>query len=102
MMHELGDDRFAVLEMILKRLIAPAVVLTALLVPLAVCAKQPPIIDRDQFFGEIQISGAQISPDGKFLSFLKPFKGTRNIWVKKLSLIHISEPTRQAETSYAV
>ena len=46
-------------------------------------AQQPPIIDRALFFGEIQIAGAQISPDGQYLSFLKPYKGTRNIWVKK-------------------
>ena len=48
-----------------------------------VIAQQPPIIDRSAFFGEIQIAGAQISPDGQYLSFLKPYKGTRNIWVKK-------------------
>src|ERR1700694_110292 len=48
-------------------------------------AEQPPIIDRAAFFGEIQIAGAQISPDGQYLSFLKPYKGTRNIWVKKAS-----------------
>ena len=58
--------------------------LTFLLV-LAICcqAQQPPIIDRDLFFGEIQIVSAQISPDGQYISFLKPYKGTRNIWVKK-------------------
>jgi len=43
----------------------------------------PPIIDRELFFGDPEISGAQISPDGKFISFMKPFKGTRNIWVKR-------------------
>src|SRR5437762_9878160 len=42
----------------------------------------PPVIDRDLFFGDPEISGAQISPDGKFIAFIKPFKGTRNIWVK--------------------
>jgi dipeptidyl aminopeptidase/acylaminoacyl peptidase len=42
----------------------------------------PPIIDRELFFGDPDISGAQISPDGKFISFLKPFNGVRNIWVK--------------------
>ena len=42
----------------------------------------PPIIDRDLFFGEPEIAGAQISPDGKFISFLKPWKNTRNIYVK--------------------
>src|SRR5438034_9259073 len=44
---------------------------------------QPPIIDRELFFGDPEIAGAQISPDGQFLSFLKPYNGTRNIWVKK-------------------
>jgi dipeptidyl aminopeptidase/acylaminoacyl peptidase len=50
---------------------------------MSVQAQQPPIIDRTLFFGEVQIAGAQISPDGQYLSFLKPYKGTRNIWVKK-------------------
>ena len=44
---------------------------------------QPPIIDRELFFGDPEISGAQISPDGKFIAFVKPFKGTRNVWVKR-------------------
>ena len=26
---------------------------------------------------------SQLSPDGQYLSFIKPFNGTRNIWVKK-------------------
>ncbi|MBX7223028.1 MAG: S9 family peptidase [Blastocatellia bacterium] len=43
----------------------------------------PPILDRELFFGDPEISGAQISPDGAYIAFLKPFKGTRNIWVKK-------------------
>jgi dipeptidyl aminopeptidase/acylaminoacyl peptidase len=46
-------------------------------------ADQPPIIDRNQFFGEVTIDGAQISPDGEYISFLKPYRGTRNLWVKK-------------------
>ncbi len=49
----------------------------------AATAAQPPLIDRSAFFGEIPISGAQVSPDGHYLSFLKPYQGTRNIWVKK-------------------
>ncbi|HEV7745325.1 MAG TPA: alpha/beta fold hydrolase [Pyrinomonadaceae bacterium] len=44
---------------------------------------QPPVIDRELFFGDPEISGAQISPDGKFIAFVKPFKGTRNVWVKR-------------------
>lgn len=46
-------------------------------------AGQPPLLDRELFFGDPEISGAQISPDGKFIAFLKPFKGTRNIWIKR-------------------
>ena len=48
-------------------------------------AEQPPLIDRQLFFGEVQIAGAQISPDGQWISFLKPYKGVRNIWVKRAS-----------------
>jgi dipeptidyl aminopeptidase/acylaminoacyl peptidase len=43
----------------------------------------PPLIDRELFFGDPEIAGAQISPDGKFIAFIKPLKGTRNIWVKR-------------------
>ena len=42
---------------------------------------QPPIIDRELFFGDPEISGASLSPDGKFIAFIKLFRGTRNIWV---------------------
>jgi dipeptidyl aminopeptidase/acylaminoacyl peptidase len=49
----------------------------------AAATRVPPIIDRELFFGDPEIAGSQISPDGRFISFLKPFKGTRNIWVKK-------------------
>ena len=48
----------------------------------ALRADLPPLIDRELFFGDPEISGAQLSPDGKFLTFLKPFDGTRNVWVK--------------------
>ncbi|WP_324677658.1 S9 family peptidase [Hymenobacter sp. GOD-10R] len=44
----------------------------------------PPLIDRELLFGDPEISGGQLSPDGRFLSFIKPYKGTRNIWVKGL------------------
>jgi dipeptidyl aminopeptidase/acylaminoacyl peptidase len=46
-------------------------------------AQLPPLIDREVFFGDPEISGAQISPDGKYITFLKPFKNVRNIWVKE-------------------
>src|SRR3989440_2172986 len=42
----------------------------------------PPIIDRELLFGNPEIAGAQLSPNGKYLAFLKPWKDTRNIYVK--------------------
>lgn len=47
-------------------------------------AQLPPIIDREIFFGDPEISGAQLSPDGKYITFIKPFKNVRNIWIKEL------------------
>ena len=43
----------------------------------------PPLIDRELLFGNPEIAGAQISPDGKYLAFMKPWNGTLNIWVKQ-------------------
>lgn len=43
----------------------------------------PPLIDREIFFGDPEIAGAQISPDGQYIAFIKPLDGTRNVWVKK-------------------
>ena len=57
--------------------------LSALLLLAPAAAQQPPLIDRELFFGDPEIAGAQISPDGKYIAFLKPWNNTRNIWVKK-------------------
>ncbi|MDQ3805053.1 MAG: prolyl oligopeptidase family serine peptidase [Acidobacteriota bacterium] len=43
----------------------------------------PPLIDRQLFFGDPEIAGARLSPDGKFIAFVKPLNGVRNIWVKR-------------------
>jgi dipeptidyl aminopeptidase/acylaminoacyl peptidase len=44
----------------------------------------PPLIDREIFFGDPEITGAQLSPDGEFLTFLRTHAGQINIWVKRL------------------
>ncbi|HYV51596.1 MAG TPA: hypothetical protein VE910_06810, partial [Dongiaceae bacterium] len=46
-------------------------------------ADLPPIVDRQLFFGDPQVSGAQLSPDGQYIAFIKPYKDERNVWVKK-------------------
>ena len=62
----------------IARLLLPLSLLASALV-----AQQPPIIDRELFFGDPEISGAQISPDGKYIAFMKPWNKTRNVWVKR-------------------
>ena len=76
-MRSTGKSRRSVISL----LILSALLLFAMAAP--VWAQSPPIIDRELFFGDPEIAGAQISPDGAFISFLKPLKGVRNIWVKK-------------------
>jgi dipeptidyl aminopeptidase/acylaminoacyl peptidase len=46
-------------------------------------ADLPPLLDRELFFGNPEIAAAQLSPDGQYVAFLKPWKETRNIYVKK-------------------
>ena len=62
---------------------AMLLLLAAPLTTFAQAKTQPQLIDRELFFGDPEISGAQLSPDGKFIAFIKPLKGTRNIWVKR-------------------
>lgn len=50
-----------------------------------VMAQLPSLIDREAFFGNPEYAGAQISPDGKYISFIKPYKDTLNIWVKEVN-----------------
>ena len=59
------------------------VVMAALCFGASLYAQRPPIIDRELFFGDPEIAGAQLSPDGKYIAFLKPWNQTRNIWVKR-------------------
>ncbi|MBN1240797.1 MAG: S9 family peptidase [Gammaproteobacteria bacterium] len=43
----------------------------------------PPLIDREIFFGNPELTGAQVSPDGDMIAFMKPYMDTRNVWVKR-------------------
>ena len=44
----------------------------------------PPLIDREVFFGDPEITASQISPNGEYMSFQRPYKGVMNVWVKPL------------------
>ena len=50
--------------------------------PLPYADQLPPLVDRQLFFGDPEISGAQISPDGEFVTFMRPYDDVRNIWIK--------------------
>jgi dipeptidyl aminopeptidase/acylaminoacyl peptidase len=56
----------------------------ALFAPAAATAQDglPPLLDREVFFGDPEIAGAQLSPDGRYLSFRRPHQGVMNVWVK--------------------
>lgn len=45
----------------------------------------PALIDRDLIFGNPEIAAPELSPDGKFIAFLKPWKDTRNVYVKTVA-----------------
>ena len=62
-----------------------AVLATGLAALAGAAEGQPPVLDRELFFGNPEIAGAQLSPDGQYIAFLKPWKDTRNIYVKKTS-----------------
>lgn len=72
------------------KLTTPILFVVFLFVSAAV-AQQPALIDREIFFGNPEYAGAQISPDGKYISFIKPLMDVRNVWVKG-----IDEPFEKA------
>src|ERR1700761_3261751 len=77
----------------LKRLKAPLLFIAAAMsanVSLAQAKPSPaktaatdiPLIPRELFFDNPDVSGSELSPDGKKISFLKANHGIMNIWVK--------------------
>ena len=64
-----------------------------------------PLIDREIFFGNPKISGAQLSPDGNYITVIKPLNGIMNIWLKKIhetfdEAIPITNDNRRPIRSY--
>jgi dipeptidyl aminopeptidase/acylaminoacyl peptidase len=47
-------------------------------------APRPPIIPLTHFFDNPEIAGAQISPDGRWLTYLKPYRGKLNVHLRSL------------------
>ncbi|MCW3837185.1 S9 family peptidase [Sphingomonas canadensis] len=53
----------------------------ALIAAAPVPSADPALIPRDAIFGNPNRAGAQISPDGKHVSWLAPVEGVMNVWV---------------------
>jgi dipeptidyl aminopeptidase/acylaminoacyl peptidase len=63
-------------------------ILSTLLLTGAVClpigATVSSLINRQLLFGDEDVTFVEVSPDARYISFLAPYKGIRNIWVKKI------------------
>jgi Tol biopolymer transport system component len=70
-------------EMKMKNLILSSLFMMVAMVVTGV-GQSTPLIDRALLFDTPEYSGATISPDGKYISFMKPFNGTQNIFVKAI------------------
>ena len=68
---------------LLAALVLPLLAVSLVAATPAQASAPATVLDRELFFGDPEIITAQLSPDGQFIAFIKPFKGTRNIWVKQ-------------------
>ncbi|MEM8670464.1 MAG: S9 family peptidase [Planctomycetota bacterium] len=68
-----------------KLLLASGLLSCLAFAPMNESKAETPLLDRELFFGNPQISGGQLSPDGKFITFMKPYKGILNVWVKEFA-----------------
>src|SRR5574341_695032 len=62
-------------------------------------AGPPPLIDRELFFGDPEIAGAQISPDGKYIVFVQDKAGDENYLVYAVN--PADAPAKDAEVPAA-
>ncbi len=63
------------------RLLSLSCLTVILATAVAHAAKAPPLIPRQLIFGNPEKAGGQLSPDGKWLSYLAPVEGVLNVWV---------------------
>lgn len=87
-------------------LLATVAAAAALIAPAltAQTAGAPPLIERSKLFGNPTKTGAQLSPDGKWISYIAPRDGVLNVWVApaatpeqgKLLTAEKARPIRQA------
>ena len=57
---------------------------SAVVPPVARAADEPPLIPREVLFGNPEIIGVSLSPDGRRIAYLAPDQGVLNLWVRDL------------------
>jgi len=62
------------------------------LTPAQAADQAAPLIERSKLFGNPSRSGAQLSPDGKWLSWLAPRDGVMNIWLAPVAKLAEARP----------
>lgn len=55
-----------------------------LLLQSPVAAEVPPLIPREVLFGNPEIAGVDLSPDGTKIAYIAPYQGVMNLWVRDL------------------
>ena len=85
-----------------NKVILSSLFLLICLASASVPAQLPPLLDRELIFGNPEYAGAQISPDGRFISFIKPYKGTMNVWVKGVDEAFAAARPMTADTARPV
>ena len=76
------------------RALAAGLGFAALFAALPVQAADPaaPLIERSKLFGNPSRAGAQLSPDGKWLSWLAPRDGVMNVWLAPVAKLDDARP----------
>ncbi|MET0268575.1 MAG: S9 family peptidase, partial [Duganella sp.] len=64
----------------------------------AAAAADIPLIERSKIFGNPTKTGANISPDGKWLSWIAPRDGVLNVWVAPASDLSKAKPLTDEKT----
>lgn len=83
------------------RAFIPAALIIGITLPALIEAQAPtavPLIPIEHFFDNPQIGGAQISPDGRWLSYVKPYKGKLNVHIRPVTGTEADERVMTTDT----
>jgi dipeptidyl aminopeptidase/acylaminoacyl peptidase len=62
----------------------------------AVAAPEPELVARRVYFDNPDYSNVRVSPDGRYLAYLAPLDGVRNLWVAPLAEPNAARPLTRA------